>query len=368
MRPPRVLVLAQTPPPLHGQAVMGGYLVSARWRWCTLEHIRLDYSDSIEEVGRRDPRKVLRLLRIVLRVWRARLRGPIDLLCYPPAGPHRVPVARDILTLLLVRWTARRVAFHFHAGGFDRVPSLVGAAFRPLVRMAYGAPDLAVVPAPALAGEIAWIHPRSVAAVPNGVPPLIGRTRPPRRNHRMLYVGTLSEEKGVLDLVEAFRILKAEGRGAVLVLAGAPVSRSFARRLNERLDAHGLRTCVELRGVVQGTDKEDEFASAGIFCFPTRDVEAMPLVLLEAMRAGLPIVTTRWRAIPEIVRGAAILVPPGDIQALASALGELLDRGDVRNALGAEALRIFASEFTLDRHLEAMEKAFRQAAAREEGR
>jgi glycosyltransferase involved in cell wall biosynthesis len=90
----------------------------------------------------------------------------------------------------------------------------------------------------------------------------------------------------------------------------------------------------------------------------------MPTVLLEAMRAGLAIVTTRWRSIPEVVGHAAVLVPPGDPSALASALALLLDSEEKRHLLGREARQRFEERFRLERHLEAMESTLRKAVGR----
>lgn len=90
---------------------------------------------------------------------------------------------------------------------------------------------------------------------------------------------------------------------------------------------------MELVGTRTGAAKAREFAWADVFAFPTRyRNEGQPLVVLEALAAGLPIVTTRHRGIPETVRGGreALLVEPGDVEGLALALVRMAADPDLR--------------------------------------
>jgi glycosyltransferase involved in cell wall biosynthesis len=364
MKRPRIVVVAQTPPPFHGQSVMQQHLVSAPWKWCRLEHIRMQYSWTIDEVGRFSLRKLRHMASVIFRIWLARSAGPIDILYYPPAGPHRIPFLRDLFTLLCTRWTARRTVLHFHAGGFDALRTLLTPVERLMARAAYGSPALAIVPAASLSREVEWIHPATVAVIGNGVtdlPPGIPDAVHPAG--RILFVGSLCAEKGVLDLLGALHALVLRGCSPVLILAGAFRSRAFGESLLELLHTEGLQPYVRLAGVLENEELMMEYSRAGIFCFPTYDTEAMPAVLLEAMRSGLPIVTTRWRSIPDIVEDAAVLVPPNDPAALAETLHRLMTSDELRHDLGRRARRRFAETFTLARHLDGMERALKAVAA-----
>src|SRR5712691_1877376 len=99
---PRVVLLAQTPPPYHGQAVMQGYLVAQSWTWCEKVHIRMAFSHSIDDVGRFRVRKVVELVRIVACLVRERLAGSIDVVYYPPAGSSVAALVRDLVILPLL--------------------------------------------------------------------------------------------------------------------------------------------------------------------------------------------------------------------------------------------------------------------------
>lgn len=344
---------------------MQSHLVAARWEWCRKVHVPLDFSSALEDVGKLHPAKLLRLIRIVWRVWKERLRGPVDVLFYPPCGPRRVPFWRDIVVLLCVRWTARRLVLHFHAGGFDLLGEMLTPPERLLARAAYGKADAAVVLLPSLKGEVDWIRPRRVQVVPNGIPdealPVRGRADPPV----ILSVGTLSEGKGTIRLLEACRILRSRGVRCAARIAGAPASPAFGALLERERRRLRLEDSVSLVGPTGGSAKQAEYAGSSVFCFPSTDTENLPVVLLEAMRAGLPVVACRWRALGDVVAHGetGLLCDPRDPTSLASALETLLLDADLRERMGRHGRALFEQRYTLGTHLCAMEEVFRSAAS-----
>ncbi|MFN0158301.1 MAG: glycosyltransferase family 4 protein [Bacteroidota bacterium] len=362
-----ILLLAQTPPPFHGQAVMQAYLVNATWDWCEKRHIRLAYSESIDDVGRFSLLKVLRLFRVVLDVWRQRLNGPIDVLYYPPAGPQRVPFYRDILTLLLVRWCAKRLVLHFHAGAFDQLQQMISPLLRRIAVYVYGRADTAIVLLPSLQNEVQWIVPKRIEVVPNGIEDVSSRVSRQAATGipRILFVGAISEAKGIFDALAACRILRDQGEVFLFTVVGDFANDTVRIRVhdfvrNQELDGH-----VVFAGVRSGNDKWQEYADADIFCFPSYETEGQPVVLIEAMQFSLPIVATRWRALPDIVRDGeeGILVPLREPLALSEALGRLLSDGQLRKRLGFAGRNRFVTDFHLQKHLHGLERVFHTVAA-----
>ncbi len=139
----------------------------------------------------------------------------------------------------------------------------------------------------------------------------------------VLYVGRLASNKGLLGLIDAFRILLQREANATLVLVGP--DGGMRANVERRIAELGLTRRVRLTGFV-----EDEgllasaFREARLFVLPS-DYEAFGLVLLEAMVQGTPVIATRVGGVPEVVeegRGG-MLVPPNDVNALAAALEEL---------------------------------------------
>ena len=115
----KILFLAQTPPPFHGQSIMQKYLVDEKWNWCVKKIIRLKYSKQHGEIGVFKFKKIIILLDIILKVWKERFKGKIDILYYPPTGSNKVAFYRDMITLILIRWCVKKIIFLFQAGGFS---------------------------------------------------------------------------------------------------------------------------------------------------------------------------------------------------------------------------------------------------------
>ena len=112
----------------------------------------------------------------------------------------------------------------------------------------------------------------------------------------MLYVGILSEPKGVMVLIEACANLAARGVPFELEMMGQWENDEFAARAHRRIKELELDKHIRFLGALFGKEKFDAFRRAHVFCFPSHYAcEAMPVVLLEAMACGLPIVATRAR-------------------------------------------------------------------------
>lgn len=171
----------------------------------------------------------------------------------------------------------------------------------------------------------------------------------------LLYAGTLEPRKGVATLLEAWEALRAaDPRTPPLVLAGPYGWRSG--RLLRRIEAareHGL---VHLGRLERGRLVE-VFQAARLFVYPSL-YEGFGLPPAEALACGVPAVVTRAASLPEVVGEAGILVPPGDSEALAAAVGALLAAPAREAELRERAVRQ-ARRFGWDRAAAELEQALR---------
>ena len=165
--------------------------------------------------------------------------------------------------------------------------------------------------------------------VPNGIDP--GRFDPNRKkNERILVATRMLERKGVQHLLAALaRFPRPVGVDIVGDGPFLPELRRMARELG--VDAR-------FAGWLDGGSPElkELFETSGIFVFPS-EAENFPNVLLEAMTAGMAIVTTAGTGCAEVVGDAAVLVPPKDPAAIREALPALLDNPAFREILGTAA-------------------------------
>jgi glycosyltransferase involved in cell wall biosynthesis len=126
-----------------------------------------------------------------------------------------------------------------------------------------------------------------------------------------------------------------------------------------------LRSKVRFLGVITGDEKFDVYRRADVFCFPTFfKCETFGIVLVEAMACGLPIVATRWRAIPTIVNDGqtGFLVAPQNPEAIADRLAQLAGNSALRKRMGYAGRRKFEQEFTFARHASRMRQMFLEIA------
>ena len=149
----------------------------------------------------------------------------------------------------------------------------------------------------------------------------------------ILYIGRLVPEKGQTVLLEAVARLTERGIDVELQLAGDGSLRPELERAAARL---GIAERVSFLGAVGQEELRGLYERASIFCLPSF-AEGVPVVLMEAMAMGLPVITTRIAGIPELVEHerSGILVAPGRADELTDSLAHLLDKPELQQSLGA---------------------------------
>jgi glycosyltransferase involved in cell wall biosynthesis len=195
--------------------------------------------------------------------------------------------------------------------------------------------------------------------IPNGTRIAPALPRPASPGTTVLAVGRLIEAKDYPTLLAAAALLVSSGRRLKLRIAGDGPLREELRALGERI---GLAATVEWLG--NRDDVGELMRTSDVFVLSSMR-EGQPMVILEAMMAGMPIVATRVGGIPGTLShdGDSLLVPPGDATQLAAALARLLDDAPLAAALGAAAHRRAVTEFSIDavaaEHLRLYERLMR---------
>jgi glycosyltransferase involved in cell wall biosynthesis len=149
---------------------------------------------------------------------------------------------------------------------------------------------------------------------------------------QILFSGSLTQAKGVLDLIEVARVFRNELAGVRIIIIGTG---DLAAECERRIRDQGLRDIVELHGFVDDADKDALLMSSHIYCLPSYS-EGTPLSVLEAMASGLPIVSTTVGGVPYVAEQGVHgwLVPPGDVDGLGRAILNLVGSAAVRTAMG----------------------------------
>lgn len=337
--------------------------------------VRMAFSADNARMGRFELRKVLHLPSVLLRSWWAIWCFRPDVVYYPPAGPERIPVIRDLLLLIPLRPFVDRWLFHFHAGGVSELLARSPWWLRAPAWMAYRRPAVAIRIAPQNPPDGTYFAAAHDLVVANGLPDDFPAGPPVRSIHpgplRVLFVGLLCEGKGILVLIAALAELIRRGVAVQAELVGRFASPGFAAEVHQVLATLGLTDVVTFPGILSGDAKADAFARAEVFAFPSHySAETFGLVLVEAMMSGLPVVATRWRGIPSVVMEGetGFLVPTHAPDELADQLARLAGDPVLRNRLGNAGRQRFNELFTMERWLAAMVTAVRLAADKGTGR
>jgi glycosyltransferase involved in cell wall biosynthesis len=179
------------------------------------------------------------------------------------------------------------------------------------------------------------VRPDRVVVVPNGVDRLRFRPASIRRaDAELLFVGRLTPQKNVDALLDAVAELRDVGQKPVVRIVGEGEERD---RLQARA-AELLLSNVVFEGRRTWSELADDYACATAVVLPSTH-EGMPLVLLEAMAAGAPVVASKLPEIVEAGGDAVLTVDPGTPHALAKALGRILDDVPLRDRLSEAGRR-----------------------------
>jgi glycosyltransferase involved in cell wall biosynthesis len=145
------------------------------------------------------------------------------------------------------------------------------------------------------------------------------------------------------------RILEQKGVSATCTIVGGS---AFGKGKPTRYirELHRTRPSnTELIGYRAGNEFADLLRNGDVFCCPSIWNDPFPMAPLEAMSSGLPVVASRTGGIPEqLAHGGGVLVPPGDTEALATALEKLVDDDSYREKLAGEAQRASRDHFVWD--------------------
>ncbi len=176
----------------------------------------------------------------------------------------------------------------------------------------------------------------------------------------LLYVSTVSRQKGAHIALQATAHLIAQGRPVKLLVVGGGKELQDMQRLCTELE---LDKYTLFTGPKSNLETPPYYQSCDIFLFPTLRTESFGIVLIEAMAAGKPIIASRLGAIPSVIdeEQTGILIRPGEVSELVEAIEDLLDSPERAAKLSSQGIRqaelLYDKERMIDKTLETFRKA-----------
>ena len=349
----KLVVVGQTPPPYNGQAKMIKVMLDGLSSLLEVRFVRMAYSDSVSTAGKFFLGKILHLLALVGRSWKALGLGRKRYLYYPPASPNFIPAVRDILFLLAVRPFCRGLILQFHAGGISHY-----ARSHPVLdfflKKAYGKMALGIVQGASCPDDPGYFGAERHAIVPYGldidvVKPRLDAAAPVASVLRILYVGIHTEAKGLFTLLETAKLLLKQAVEFEIHTLGRWYMDAEKERFEQLRSEYGLENRVHSLGQKTGDALLAAYDWADVFFFPTHyPWETMGIVQLEAMAHGLPVIASDWQGPKDVVldEDTGFLRPHNRPDLFAECLKRLARDAVLRNRLGRAGLERYRSMYT----------------------
>ena len=368
-RPERVLMVGPTPPPAHGISVLTDLLLQSGLKQ-SFEIVHLDTADrrTLGNVGRFEFRNVALALyhgaRFQWLVWSKR-----PALVYMPVSESWLGFVRDSLFLLPSRLQNVPVVLHLHGGYLDTLYAQRGPLFQWLMRFCFRHAARAIVLSNSFRGKFAGlVEADRIRVVYNGIPSTLYQAC--KDGHRfvgsvpktVLFLGGLMESKGFFDLLRSVPHVLEQTTDVRFLFVG-DTSFPEAERAMEWAKDRSIDSYVEFLGIRTGDEKIRIFQESDVFAFPTwYPLEGQPVAILEAMAAGLPVLTTRHATIPEVLgEDGALYVNKRDPVDIAAKLLQLLEDDSLRERMGQNNQIRFLRCHTADKFAQGVVQVLRQA-------
>jgi len=360
----RILVVGPIPPPYHGVSVMTANLLQSNLVQ-HLDLIFLDISDrkGTTNIGFLNLRNVYLAAVHGIKFIYFLIRFNPDIV-YLQISQVYWGYIRDLIFLLPSRLLHKKIIVHLHGGAFDEFYRLMSRPLQKITKYIFKGDVRGIVLSNGLISKFAGLIPDDkIFVVPNGIKDLAiaeEGIRSPKTGLHVLYLANLMESKGFINVLNIIPEVLKLYPNTVFTFAGAKTYQSEMEVAEVIVDKHHLEGSVHFSGVVKGKEKELLLRDADIFVFPPRDQEGQPLVILEAMAAGLPIISTDRGAIKEtIIDGVTgFVLYSQDSNELLAKLMLLIEDKTLRKNMGTKGRKRFIKHYTLNRWVSDMKAVF----------
>ena len=373
---PRLLLIGPLPPPLGGvQLIVDMQLRSSLAQEFDVHPVNTSKRElrwAVENPTWKTPfyfaRDFLQLIRTLVRV------RPDAALVHATSS---LSILRDWMFMVTARLFGAKVICHYHGTLHSRFPSGETRIGRAVGRLLMSAAHRVIVLSPTYLREMgkAWKR-DDLVWVSNVADVALFRNMPANTpapwlapgDRAVLFVGRLSAPKGIYDLFDAIPRVIERHPEARFVLVGVAEREAMEVVVRAEAERRGIAARLTFLGPLVGRDKAAAFVTSRMIVVPSW-TEAFPLVIPEAMAAGLPVIATAVGAIPDFVKDGedGFLVVPRKPSELAERICRLLDdeglRRRISERLRERAPREFAIEIGCGKVLDAAKDALRSSPA-----
>ena len=299
--------------------------------------------------------------RALMQFWIAAKRGQVDLVHINLAS--RGSTYRKMIVAALARRLGIPYVVHVHSGRFDQFWQAATPRLASAIDRLFANSSAVIVLGEYWAGVVSDRVPAArdrIVVLANATLPSPSDCEPASDGRvRITFLGKIGPNKGTQQLIEALATLADRSDWTATICGNGAVeeSRDLANRL-------GIADRTIFPGWLDAQATASQLRQTDIFVLPSFS-EGLPMAILEAFAWGIAVVATPVGSIPEVIEHQrnGLIVPVGDVQALAQALRQLVQDADLRRMLGQTARQDHAARFDINVYVPRLAAVWRYAAA-----
>lgn len=298
------------PPPITGQA----FAFSFFFENCKFDKKVIDTNSKDGKI-----RSIIFYLLVLYKTMFYALFGTYDVLYFTCSRTVRGSL-RDIILINAASIRKKPIINHLHGADFQKFYKSKSGFYQKILQNAYSKVGTSVVLLDKMKSEfIDFEKTMKVVEIPNFYDPILEDYLPDSANNlnkklRLLYFSNLMYTKGILEVLQAYKELKKAVLNVELYIAGRYMGDNgmSVNDIKKAVEPYFDLPDIHYVGTVSGRDKANFLEKGDIFILPTfYKSEAFPISILEAMRCGCAILTTRHNYLPEIIdnKNGALIEP-----------------------------------------------------------
>jgi len=365
----KFLIIGPTPPPYYGVSIATKNILDSNLqRRFKLVHLNTADRRSLSNIGRIDFRNIyLAFLHFLKFLWLCIKERPK--VVYIPISQGILGYLRDCLFIIPATFLGSKVIVHLHGSYFRKLYEKSNILFKILIRSSLKKVSCAIVLGKSLRYIFEGLIPEErIVVVSNGIDENLfkdhntDRIKKEKRHYKIIFLSYLAKSKGFFDIIEAIPEVLQYYIDAEFYFAGEFwLTEAEKRKVDYIITIKELDQNIKFQGTVIGNKKADFLLSSDIFVLPSYN-EGQPLVIIEAMAAGLPIITTDTGTIKEMVIDGenGFIVKKKTPKEIAEKIIILLEDEKLRREMGQKSRERFLKYYTKDKFISNLAKVFGQ--------
>lgn len=350
----KLLCILHLPPPIHGAAIVGKIINQSELinKSFDCDFINLTTAGSLEDLGTFNFNKLIAILKVYCKVILSLITKRYDL-CYFTINSSGPSFYKELFIVIILKCFRQNIVYHYHNKGVSEDQS---SSIKKLLYRFQFKKQRVILLSPNLYYDVRnYVSINRVYYCANGIPdnPLaIKGIKKQSSIPRLLFLSNMFISKGVFLLLESCKILADKNIKFECHFVGNWTSEISKKEFDKKCIESQLTDFIYAHGEKIGGEKDLFFIESNIFIFPTfYSKECFPLVILEAMKWGLPVISTEEGAIPEIVEDGVtgFIMQKNNHIILADSIETLLKNDTLLKAMGQNGRNKFERLYTLEK-------------------